>query len=88
MFNIKLPFVRYKLIALFFLAPLAALDACASTSLEEQFNGIEACQIKNIFLDPVTKEASGQYFSERKLEPCRIDEVAFYCVSDTFMAWP
>ncbi|MEX5571592.1 hypothetical protein Q1J52_01490 [Pseudomonas lijiangensis] len=84
MFNIKLPLARYKFLAFFFLAPLAVLDACASTSLEEQFNGIEACQIKNIFLDPVTKKASGQYFSERQLEPCRIDEVAFYCVNDTF----
>ncbi len=63
---------------------LIAISACSNTTLEEQFRGIEACQIKNIYLDPVTKKASGAYFTERKLEPCRVDEAAFYCVNDTF----
>lgn len=63
---------------------LIAISACSNTTLEEQFRGIEACQINNIYLDPVTKKASGAYFTERKLEPCRVDEAAFYCVNDTF----
>lgn len=63
---------------------LLVVSACSHTTLEEQFKGIEACNIHDIFLDPVTNKPSGQYFSDRKLEPCRIDEAAFYCVNDTF----
>ena len=32
----------------------------------------------------ISHRPSGKYFSERKLEPCRIDEAAYYCVTDTF----
>lgn len=63
---------------------LLVVSACSQTTLEEQFKGIEACNIHDIFLDPVTNKPSGQYFSDRKLEPCRIDEAAFYCVNDLF----
>lgn len=63
---------------------LLVVSACSQTTLEEQFKGIEACNIHDIFLDPVTNKPSGQYFSDRKLEPCRIDEAAFYCVNDSF----
>lgn len=60
------------------------VSACAHATLEEQFKGVERCDIHNMFLDPVTNKPSGQYFIDRKLEPCRIEEVAFYCVNDTF----
>ncbi|MPR04666.1 hypothetical protein F0169_22890 [Pseudomonas sp. MAFF 212408] len=73
-----------KLRSVILLALFFTMGACAQTTLEEQFRGIESCSIKNIFLDPVSRKPSGEYFSARKLEPCRIDEVAFYCVSDTF----
>ncbi|MGY2293693.1 hypothetical protein ACW9H6_28490 [Pseudomonas sp. SDO528_S397] len=63
-------------------------DACSHTTLEEQFDGIENCKIKNVFLDPLTNRPSGRYFIERKLRPCRIDEAAFYCVNDSFYGLP
>lgn len=69
----------FILLAIFFTAFVHA-----QTTLEEQFRGIESCSITNIYLDPVSRKARGVYFSERKLEPCRVDEVAFYCVNDTF----
>lgn len=62
----------------------AIVSGCAHTTLEQQFEGFEACRIKDVFLDPVTHKVSGSYFAERKLEPCRVDEAAFYCVKDTF----
>lgn len=60
------------------------LGGCSPMTLEEQFRGIEVCSVTNLFLDPVTDKASGQYFTDRKLQPCRIDEAAFYCVNDSF----
>jgi hypothetical protein len=63
---------------------LLGLGACNAITLEKQFKGIESCQIHNIFFDPVTKKPSGEYFIQRNLEPCRLDEAAFYCVNDTF----
>lgn len=60
------------------------VSVSAQTTLEEQFRGIESCTIKDIFLDPVSQKPSGEYFAERKLKPCVIGEVAFYCVTDTF----
>lgn len=60
------------------------MGANAQTTLEEQLRGIENCSIKNIFLDPVNHRPSGEYFLERKLEPCHIGEAAYYCVNDTF----
>lgn len=62
----------------------ATMGGCAHTTLEQQFQGVEVCRIKNVFLDPVTNKVSGDYFAERKLEPCRTDEAAFYCVKDMF----
>lgn len=84
MFIIKAIFALKRLKRLSFLAALFLLSACSHTTLEEQFKGIETCNIHNIFLDPVTNKPSGQYFVDKKIEPCRIDEAAFYCVSDTF----
>ncbi|WP_367082088.1 hypothetical protein ABV589_14160 [Pseudomonas sp. HOU2] len=66
------------------LIALLVLSACSQMTLEEQFTGIETCNIHNIFLDPVTNKPSGQYFIDKKLEPCRVDEAAFYCVNDKF----
>lgn len=66
------------------LAIFFSIGASAQTTLEEQFRGIESCSIKSIYLDPVSHKPSGEYFSERKLQPCRINEVAFYCINDTF----
>lgn len=57
---------------------------CTKVTLEEQFEGIINCKIENIFLDPVTENPSGTYFIERQLQPCHVDEAAFYCVDDTF----
>lgn len=62
----------------------AIMGGCAHTTLEQQFQGVEVCRINDVFLDPVTNKVSGNYFTERKLEPCRLDEAAFYCVKDTF----
>lgn len=67
------------LLVLFF-----STGGAAQTTLEEQFHGIEICNIKNIFLDPISHNPSGKYFLERKLVPCQIGEIAFYCVSDSF----
>ncbi|MCF5032250.1 hypothetical protein [Pseudomonas syringae] len=84
MINTSLQSALRRLKLSFSVLALVTISACSNTKLEEQFRGIEACQIKNIYLDPVTKKASGAYFTERKLEPCRVDEAAFYCVNDTF----
>ncbi|WP_123474153.1 hypothetical protein [Pseudomonas canadensis] len=84
MSNLGFLFSAKKLKPAILLAIFFTMEASAKTTLEEQFRGIESCNIKNIFLDQVSHKPSGEYFSERKLEPCRIDEVAFYCVSDTF----
>lgn len=69
---------------IFLLPVFIGLEACSHVTLEDQFEGINNCDIDNVFLDPVTNKASGRYFVERQLEPCRIDEAAFYCVNDTF----
>lgn len=84
MFIIKAVTASQRLKRLWFIAALFLLSACSQTTLEEQFKGIETCNIHNIFLDPVTNKPSGQYFIDKKIEPCRIDEAAYYCVSDTF----
>lgn len=73
---------RLKTLLLMF--SLLWLGACNAITLEKQFKGIESCQIHNIFFDPVTNKPSGEYFIQRNLEPCRLDEAAFYCVTDTF----
>ncbi|WP_109513205.1 hypothetical protein [Pseudomonas ovata] len=57
---------------------------CTHTTLEQQFQGIEACDIKDVYLDANTSKATGAYFTERRLQPCRLDEAAFYCIKDTF----
>lgn len=72
--------VNILALAIFFVGT----PACARTTLEEQFQGIENCEIGNIFLDPVTNKPSGNYFVENKLQPCSIGEAASYCVNDTF----
>lgn len=84
----KCRFTLKKLRPVFLLGMLVVISACSRTTLEDQFRGMESCNIKNIFLDPVTGKVSGNYFSERKLEPCRVDEAAFYCVEDSFYGLP
>lgn len=84
MLNFKLCISTKKLKLVAWSALFFTIGANAQTTLEDQFQGFESCNIKNTFLDPVSHKPSGDYFVERKLEPCRIDEVAFYCVNDTF----
>lgn len=84
MLNFKFCVSAKKLKMVFWLALFFTIGANAQTTLEDQFRGVETCNIKNLFLDPVSHKPSGEYFVERKLEPCRIDEVALYCVNDTF----
>ena len=84
MLNFKFCISTKKLRLVVWLTLFFTIGANAQTTLEDQFRGIESCNIKNIFLDPVSHKPSGEYFVERKLEPCRIDEIAFYCVNDTF----
>ncbi|MBX8568701.1 hypothetical protein K5D36_03220 [Pseudomonas cichorii] len=84
MFSINSTLYPQRIKVIFLFAILVALGACSRTTLEEQFSGLDVCMISNVFLDPVTKKPSGQYFIDRSLEPCRIDEAAFYCVNDSF----
>lgn len=84
MFMNNIKGLQQNLNTLFLMFGLLGLGACNAMTLEKQLKGIESCQIHNIFLDPVTKKPSGEYFIQRNLEPCRLDEAAFYCVSDTF----
>lgn len=88
MLNFKLLIPAQKIKIVIGWAVLFTMEARAQTTLEEQFREIENCNIRNIFLDPISHRPSGKYFSERKLEPCRIDEAAYYCVSDTFYRLP
>ncbi|UXZ98119.1 hypothetical protein K3169_09715 [Pseudomonas phytophila] len=72
----------FKLLSIIF--SLFVISSCARITLEEQFLGMQVCKVENVYLDTVTKKPSGKYFVERKLNPCRVDEAAFYCVDDTF----
>ena len=60
------------------------VETNAQTTLEEQLRGVESYNIINTFLDPVSHRPSGNYLSEHKPEPRRIDEVAYRRVSDVF----
>lgn len=84
MLNLKFLISAQAMKTVIGLAVFVTMGASAQTTLEEQLRGIEDCSIRNVFLDPISHRPSGKYFSERKLEPCRIDEAAYYCVTDTF----
>ncbi|MEE5129846.1 hypothetical protein [Pseudomonas viridiflava] len=88
MFIVSSPPLPMPLKAVLLTLLLFTLSGCSHTTLEDQFNGIEVCGLKNIYLDQVTNTPTGAYFTERGLKPCRIDEVAFYCLSDTFYGLP
>lgn len=63
---------------------LGGAGNCQAMSLEEQFSGLATCSIENVYLDAVTLKPRGEYFTERNLEPCRMDEAAHYCLSERF----
>lgn len=53
-------------------------------SLEQQFAGLANCSIENLYLDASDHQPRGQYFIERHLQPCELDETARYCVDEHF----
>lgn len=66
------------------LLALGASGNCLATSLDQQFAGLATCSIEQVFLDPSDQQVSGQYFVERQLQPCDLNEGARYCVKDQF----
>lgn len=72
-------------ITLFFCA------GCFSTTLEEQFVGMATCdqlgKLKGIYFDQYSQEANLSnipYIAERNLKPCELDQLATYCINDTY----
>ncbi|WP_421547979.1 hypothetical protein [Pseudomonas sp. QD4] len=63
---------------------LGASGNCLAMSLDQQFAGLASCSVEQVFLDPSNQQLSGQYFVERQLQPCDLDEGARFCVKDQF----
>jgi hypothetical protein len=70
-----------------YLTLLGTLGTCGpslATSLEQQFADLATCRVDQVYLNPVDQQPSGNYFVERQLLPCDVDEVARYCVNERF----
>ncbi len=71
---------------------LAFLTGCAqtkwSTSLDSQFGGLKTCDMSEMYVDAYDMKTVGSYFTERSLEPCRLEELAYFCVHDNFHGMP
>ncbi|KAF0863116.1 hypothetical protein [Pseudomonas sp. LD120] len=63
---------------------LALGNPCLAMTLDEQFANLATCGIENVYLDPNDHQPQGEYFVERQLQPCELDEAARYCIDDTY----
>ncbi|NBF10248.1 hypothetical protein [Pseudomonas sp. Fl4BN1] len=79
-----MPSERQRTGRLCLLMLLALGQPCLAMSLEQQFAGIAHCSMENIYLDASDHQPRGEYFSERQLQPCKLDEAARYCVDDQY----
>ncbi|MFN3987647.1 MAG: hypothetical protein ACK4KV_19320 [Rhodocyclaceae bacterium] len=74
------------------MALAALLAGCATstgkTSLDQQFAGMAQCQLPEMYLNPLDGSLVGDYFVQRGLQPCKVADLAYFCVSDRYRGLP